>query len=143
MVQIPVSYYSRLARVESSNNPNARAGTSSASGLYQFTRDTWQGLGYAWKDVFNVDLQNEAVQKLTNQNASILQRAGIAINEISLYIAHFLGAGRAVQVLSGDGNAQVSSLVSASAVRANPFLRGMTVNDFKSFVGDKFGVGFK
>lgn len=143
MAQIPAGYYQRLARVESSNNPMARASSSSASGLYQFTKGTWEGLGYSWGQVFDVSLQNEAVQKLTNQNASILQRAGIAINEISLYIAHFLGAGRAVQVLSGNDSQQVSSLVPASAVRANPFLRGMTVSDFKSFVANKFGVGFK
>jgi hypothetical protein len=33
----------REARIESGLNPNARAGTSSATGLFQFTKQTWLG----------------------------------------------------------------------------------------------------
>ncbi len=37
-------YLYRQAKVESGLNPNARASTSSASGLYQFTEQTWLGI---------------------------------------------------------------------------------------------------
>lgn len=37
-------YLAAVARVESGNNPNARAKTSSAVGLYQFLNGTWLGL---------------------------------------------------------------------------------------------------
>jgi soluble lytic murein transglycosylase-like protein len=50
-------YLLAQAKIESGLNPQARAGTSSAAGLYQFTRSTWlqtleqhgaeHGLGWA------------------------------------------------------------------------------------------------
>ncbi len=41
---IDPEYYRTLAMIESSGNPNAKASTSSASGLYQFTKGTWKNL---------------------------------------------------------------------------------------------------
>ena len=38
---VDFDYLLAQARIESSLNPNARAGTSSAAGLYQFTKGTW------------------------------------------------------------------------------------------------------
>ena len=38
---VDFSYLVKQAQVESGLNPNARAGTSSAAGLFQFTSGTW------------------------------------------------------------------------------------------------------
>ena len=38
---IDFDYLFDVARVESGYNPSAKASTSSARGLYQFTRQTW------------------------------------------------------------------------------------------------------
>lgn len=139
-LNIPEGYYSLLAKIESGNNPNAKAKTSSASGLYQFIRSTWESLGYAWKDVFDPVLQNEAIRRFTTDNAKTLQMSGVAINEATLYAAHFLGVGTAKKALTADDNKPLSSVISSTAITANSFLRGMTVGDFKNWLKRKTGV---
>lgn len=139
-MSIGQSYYDLLAKIESSNNPNAKAPLGSASGLYQFTRGTWEGLGYAWDQVFNVDLQNKAVQTLTTSNASILSRAGVAINNATLYAAHFLGAGTAVKALSADPSASLQSVVGSKVITNNPSLKGYSVGDFFGWLKKKTGA---
>lgn len=42
---IPITTAVRIARCESSLNPNAKNKTSSATGLYQFTEGTWEHIG--------------------------------------------------------------------------------------------------
>lgn len=137
---IPDDYYSKLAHIESGNDPNAKAPTSSASGLYQFVKSTWQQLGYNWADVFSVDKQNAAIRTLTTQNANALNNAGIDVNDASLYAAHFFGVGTAEKVLGAGENTPVSSLVSKGVLNANSFLKGMTVSDFKDWLAKKTGT---
>lgn len=139
-LNIPDGYYNLLARIESGNNPNAEAKTSSASGLYQFIKSTWEGLGFNWRDRFNVEKQNEAIQKFTGQNASVLSQAGIVINEATLYAAHFLGAGTAKKALAASDNQPTSNVFSSAVLRANSFLQGMTIGDFKAWLQRKTGV---
>ncbi|RYY14016.1 MAG: hypothetical protein EON55_09210 [Alphaproteobacteria bacterium] len=45
---IPEDYWPMLAKIESGNNPLAKAPTSTGSGLYQFLRATWRGEGGTW-----------------------------------------------------------------------------------------------
>ena len=136
---IPNSYYSTLANIESSNNPFAGAKTSSAKGLYQFTAPTWQGLGFNLSDIFNVNSQQDAIQKFTTQNASVLNNAGFNINDASLYAAHFLGPNTAVKVLGSDPSTALSNVLSGGVINANSFLKGMTVTDFKNWLQKKTG----
>lgn len=140
-VVVPPGYYDRLARVESGNNPFARAGSSSASGLYQFTRGTWEGLGFQWSDVFNTDKQNSAIQRLTAQNATQLLSRGITPDAGSLYAAHFLGGGTASKVYGADPSSPISSLVSRAQMAANPsvFKDIKTAGDFRNWASGKMG----
>lgn len=139
MGSIPSNYYTMLAGIESSNDPYAQAGTSSASGLYQFTKGTWKQLGYDWSNVFNVADQQSAIQKLTSQNATTLSNAGIPIDNASLYAAHFLGAGTATTVLGASDSSSLASLVSPKVISSNSFLSGMNVGDFKNWLATKTG----
>ena len=138
---IPSNYYSLLATAESSNNPNASNPNSSASGLYQFTKGTWQSLGYNVSDIFNPVLQNQAIQTLTNQNAQTLTNAGIPLTNSNLYAAHFLGAGTATNILdpSIDPSTPLSSLVSNSVITANPQIAGMSVSQFQTWLSGRIG----
>lgn len=140
-LSIPPGYYDQLARVESNSNPKARASSSSASGLYQFTKSTWQGLGLAWKDVFDVDKQNTAIRTLTTQNATQLLASGINPDAGSLYAAHFLGAGKASSLYSADPSSPIGRFVSAAQIAANPgVFKGIkTVGDFKDWASRKMG----
>jgi len=117
------------ARLESSLDPSARAGTSSAAGLYQFTGGTWlatldrhgaeHGLGWAEAAIqggkvgdpalraqimaLRFDPQVSALMagELANDNREALTAAlGRAPDSAELYLAHFLGAGGATSFLS-------------------------------------------
>lgn len=140
------SYYAKLAQVESSNRPYVKAPTSSASGLYQFTKATWQAAGGTWggdpTKAFggltpSAQEQTMRAAKLTTQNANLLQRAGVAISDAALYAAHFLGANTAATILGHDPNALVASVVPQNYITANPFLNGMTVGGFTDWLNGK------
>lgn len=117
------------ARLESSLNPSARAGTSSASGLYQFTGNTWLRMvdrhgsqhGLGWADAaiesgairdpatraqvmalrFDPDASALMAGELTTENRAGLTAAlGRSPDNAELYLAHFLGLDGATKFLS-------------------------------------------
>ena len=97
---IDPNYYKTLAMIESSGNPNARAKTSSASGLYQFTEGTWKeyinraGLDYTLEDRFNPEKSRKVVEYFTKNNSKYLKsKLGKEPTSGDLYLAHFLGVG--------------------------------------------------
>lgn len=148
-VFIPDSYFTKLAQIESNNQLYAKASTSSASGLFQFVRSTWEQFGGSWGSNSNQPFgglkpsyqeQMAAARKLTDQNAAFLDRSGITVSPASLYAAHSLGAGAAAKVLGADQDAPLSSLVSRATINANSFLKGMTVADFWNWLTGKKGL---
>lgn len=137
-----------LASIESGGNPNAKNSKSSASGLYQFTKATAQALGLPWGSdatlpfggaSVSIDQQNAAAQTLVNQNASILQKAGVAISNATLYAAHFLGPSVAVKVLASAPSAALQPLIGSKAMAANGFPSTWTVANFSSWLSGKTG----
>ncbi len=114
------------ARRESALNPNAQAGTSSASGLFQFVEGTWldmvrrhgadHGLGaeasalqnganaQTRRDILALrsdpELSARMAGELTRENATTLQaRLGRAPNAGELYAAHVMGSGGALRLI--------------------------------------------
>lgn len=114
-------YLFAQAKLESSLDPTARARTSSATGLYQFTGDTWlrtldrhgadHGLGWASDAIQGGAVRDPAMRaqllalrgdpqlsalmagELANDNAAALSATlGRAPDASELYLAHFLGA---------------------------------------------------
>lgn len=146
---IPDDYWPLLAKIESANNPMAKAGTSSASGLYQFIKSTWIGEGGKWGADMSKPFggltpsreeQTERARTFTQKNAVALLRAGIPINKASLYAAHFAGVGMAVRLIGADVKASAEALAGPAATSANPtILRGKTVGDFLSWLQKKTG----
>lgn len=141
-------YLAKLGTIESSGRPYVKASTSSASGLYQFTQATWERLGGAWGNdptkafgglTPSVQEQQMRAQMLTEQNANFLNQFGIAISNATLYAAHFLGPQTAVQALAAPASVAISSVVGTGAVKANPFLKGMTVAGFMDWLQGKAG----
>lgn len=143
MAVTDTSYGEYLAKVrgsESGGNANAKNPRSSASGLYQFTKGTWEGLGYDWKDRFNTGLQNQAMSKLTSTNANYLKsKLGISPSDADLYGAHFLGPSRYSSVYQASSNTPLSNILSAGEISANPFLKGKTAGYLKNWLSSKMG----
>ena len=125
-------YLLNQAQVESGLDPSARAGTSSAVGLFQFTSGTWLEMVKRHGDKVGLaseaqtlrsgspsatarqqilDLRNEPraatalAAHLAADNAQALASAGHkSIGPTELYLAHFLGSGGASTFLNGLRN---------------------------------------
>ncbi len=126
---VDFDYLLAQARLESSLDPSARAGTSSAAGLYQFTRGTWletldrhgaeHGLGWADAAIEGGRMRDPAMRAQVmalryDPDASALMAAELAQDNRAaltgvlgrepdapeLYLAHFLGQGGASQFLT-------------------------------------------
>ena len=136
---IDFDYLVDQARLESNFDPQARAKTSSASGLYQFTKQTWLGTvkqhgaehGMEWAanaiernsdgsyyisdpgltgSILDMRQQPEAASlmaaEFASDNATFLQNSlGHSVQQVDLYLAHFLGAAGAAKFLAAyDAN---------------------------------------
>lgn len=139
-------YFDAIRSAESGGSDNAKNPLSSATGRYQFTKGTWDGLMTAHPELgltpdgrIDPSQQERAIRVFTAQNANQLQDAGIQPTGGNLYAAHFLGADGAKNVLTQPDTAAVSSFVGPEVVKANPFLRGMTVGQFKQWAASKGG----
>ncbi|MCJ2186827.1 transglycosylase SLT domain-containing protein [Novosphingobium beihaiensis] len=126
---IDFQYLLAQAKLESSLNPDARASTSSAAGLYQFTQGTWLETlgrhgtehGMAWvNDViqggritdpgarsqvmglrYNAGLSSMMAAELASDNkAELTTQLGREPDATELYMAHFLGINGASKFLS-------------------------------------------
>lgn len=123
------AYLMAQAKLESSLDPSARARTSSASGLYQFTSDTWlrtldkhgatHGLGWASDMISGGKVADPAARaqllalrfdpqaaalmagELANDNRDFLTGVlGRQPDHAELYLAHFFGADGAGRFLT-------------------------------------------
>lgn len=116
-----------IAATESSLNPEAKAKTSSASGLFQITKPTFRRLvekygkqyGITMRDVMNPDANAIMAAHLTAENSDSLGKAlGREITPGESYIAHFLGARGAAMLLKADPNKPAYKLF-PQAAKAN------------------------
>lgn len=149
-IALPDDYWPMLAKIESGNRPYIKASTSSASGLYQFIKSTWQGEGGQWgmdPDAAFGGLRPSEAEQLqraktfTTRNAAYLANKGIPINKASLYAAHFFGPQTAARVIAADVNARADLIAGDAATRANPsILKGKTVGEFMAWLHAKTGA---
>jgi len=149
MTQIPDDYWPLLAKIESGNNPMAKAPTSTGSGLYQFLRATWLGEGGKWGADTKLPFgglkptreeQTQRARTFTEKNVAVLLRGGLKINKATLYAAHFLGAGMAVRLLKQPDKANAGEIAGPGPTAANPtILRGKTVAQFIAWLKSKTG----
>jgi hypothetical protein len=112
---------SAIIQIESAGRPDAKAGTSTATGLFQFTNGTWidtvkkhrpdlmQGRSADQLLALrkNAKLAIELGAKLTEDNAITL---GPGWKAGDLYLAHFLGVGMARKFLRADPNMSAAEL---------------------------------
>lgn len=121
---VPRSYLFSTARRESNFDPNARANTSSAGGLFQFIDSTWADMlaKHGAKHGFGPDTPktNERANalmagELAKENGAALKAAGLPVTDATLYLAHFAGAGGAVKLLQANPDASAADVLPGAA----------------------------
>lgn len=131
---------------ESGGNPNARNPRSSAAGLGQFIDSTWLSMlakhrpdlaaGKSPEELLALksdpQLSRDMTAAYAADNAGLLSKAGLPVTPGSTYLAHFAGPQGAVGILNADPAMPVSSILTPAAVKANPFLQGMTASDLRA-----------
>lgn len=143
-----------FAKLESSMNPNAKAKTSSASGLYQITDGTWKELVQKHGSKYGITSSSDKNNPFYNsimgaeyakENLSKLKgykEAGVE-EDTALYMAHFLGLGGANKFFgqfSKDPNAPVQTAVSEASYKANrSLMEGKTVTGLLETMDKKMG----
>lgn len=134
---IPPEYMYAMAAQESGFNPNARASTSSAKGLYQFIDATGAQYGLDESNVFDPIANADAAARFYKDNAEALSAGALGGAEpgpTDLYLAHFLGAG---SVSRGSGaNGFISQL------QSNPNGTPATDPNFSAAAGANRSVFF-
>lgn len=136
---LPTGYLSRVAQIESSNNPNARNPNSSAGGRFQFINSTAKQYNLA--DRYDPDQATAAAARLASDNRAILRRSlGREPTAAELYLAHQQGGGGAAKLL-GNPDAPAADAVGSNAIRLNGGSADMTGGDFSTLWTRKYGGG--
>jgi hypothetical protein len=117
-----------IKAAESGGDPNAQNPNSSASGLYQFTDQTWKDSVSKWGGELGIteDMKNDPqaqevmVRKLAGDNARILTRQLDREPDVAdMYVAHFLGANDAVKLIKSQGSRKIAANLFPKAAAAN------------------------
>lgn len=146
----------KIIGIESGGDPFAKAKTSTATGLGQFTQGTWLTMmdkyrpdltaGKTKSEILELrtdpNLSIEMTGNLARENASYLEARGLPVNDTSLYMAHFLGAGDAAKVLSASPTTPISGLVQEKSITANQSILGgdKTVGDLTNWASTKMAA---
>lgn len=165
---VDFDYLLAQAKLESGLDPNARAGTSSATGLYQFLGGTWldtlkkhgpeHGLGWAAQAASDPALRGQVMALRHDPQISALMAAELADDNraaltttlgrepdpAELYLAHFLGAEGAGQLLSADPARSAASVLPAAAAANRTIFYGTgghprSVSEVTDLVRTRFG----
>jgi hypothetical protein len=160
------AYLLQQARAESSFNPEAKAKTSSASGLFQFIESTWTNMVEKYGEKYGIDpnaskaeilnlrndpeIASKMAAEFANENKSFLDRKwGGDVGSTELYFAHFMGAGGAAAFLNArDENPAAQAAIifpKAAAANKNVFYdkatgRAKTLDEVYAFFDKKFQI---
>jgi hypothetical protein len=147
----------KIVRAESGGKADAKNPMSSATGVGQFIESTWiDVMNKHFPEVVrenpnrqdllalrtDPDLSRRAVAALREDNQSVLESQGVPVNDTSVYLAHFLGAGKAAKLLKATPNSPVSKLLTEAEIKANErVLRGKSVQDVINWASRSMGRG--
>jgi hypothetical protein len=114
-----------IAAIESGFDSTVKAGTSSATGLFQFIGDTWNWMLKKYGAKYGIapgtpptDARANALMgaEYIKDNVSTLDgKIGRPLTDTDIYFAHFLGSGGAKKFLTADPNAIAATLMPKEA----------------------------
>jgi hypothetical protein len=146
----------KIVGVESGGRKAAKNPNSSALGQGQFTRLTWLGMVRKHKPEWAEGLTTAqilekrkvpeasrwAIKAYAEDNAPKLYRAGVAVDEASLYLAHMFDGPVAVKLYRAKPDAAVRDIVGMSAFKSNrKLLAGKKVKELISWAQNKMRGG--
>lgn len=119
----------KIVKVESNFNPNAKARTSRASGLFQFIPKTWNAMvdkygaehGITKADILDARANAVMGALFTRDNKQSLQKSlGREPSAGEVYTAHFLGLGDARRLLKAGASQNAVSMFPKAAKANKP-----------------------
>jgi len=117
----------KMGGAESNWNPNARARTSSATGVWQFIESTWEGLKKSYPELNLGDRTDPESQAraapvlLRDYNRIIMRATGkTSLTDGEQYLGWFLGGTGAGKVLNAAPDTSIENLVPFKDRAANP-----------------------
>ena len=149
-VNVPGKHLQVFAALESSLDPQAKAGTSSAEGLFQFTNTTWSESmqKYGKKNGLKGDEPKQNVKASTilageymKTNLQTVKKAVPRPGLVEAYLAHFLGAEGAKKFMSTNPDA-IGAMVFPKPAISNReiFFEGRkprTIKEIYTYVANK------
>lgn len=153
----------QIVNAESGGDPTAANPNSSAAGPGQFIDSTWLNTvkqhapdvaqGKSDAEILalkndpqlaaqpqNIALAHQMTDAYAGDNQAYLAKNGVPVTPGSTYLAHFAGPGGAVKIMQADPNAPVSDILGPAAVKANPFLQGMTAQELQAWAAKRMGA---
>lgn len=132
-----------IAHIESGLDPNAKAGSSSAGGLFQFTDGT--AARYGLTNKFDAIANADAGARLTKDNIEGLRRdLGREPTPGEIYLAHFGGYGVAEKLGQASADTPTSTIFSPQAIAANrSILAGKTAGQVRDWADRKMADAIK
>jgi hypothetical protein len=121
-------YLKSIALIESGGDKNAKAGTSSAGGMFQFIDSTWKanvkemGKDYSLEDKFDPKKAAEVAEYFSNKQKGQMEKGlGRGVNNTDMYMGHFLGASGATKFLKAKDQdpSQSAAALDRNAAGAN------------------------
>ncbi len=149
-----MAYSDNVVSAESAGKPNEQSDTSTSSGPGGFLDTTWLetlrkhapeiAAGKSDDELLALKtdpaLNRQMVDAYAGANQAYLAKNGVPVTPGTSYLAHFAGPDGAVKVLQADPAAGVETLLSPAAIKANPFLKGMTAQGLQAWAAKKVGT---
>jgi len=150
------SFLDRLSSAESRGNANARNPLSSATGEFQFTRDTWLSVARRYGGSRVAGLSDDALLALRSHPTFAREMAeahtrfdiapglaarGAPTSDLGLYAGWHFGAEGGASVMNAPGSMPMNQILSQKAIAANPYLRSLTAGQWREQFSGRFGDG--
>lgn len=125
----------KIAAVESSLNPKAKAKRSNATGLFQFTPDTWSDVVKKYGSKYGITTTHHVHDPRANallagfhiqSNIKLLKkRLGVnKVNEVDIYLTHLLGRTGSLRYFKMDDKDLVATKMTKAAKNNRKFFYG-------------------